>query len=101
VRAVCAVCTKSSLSRMVRARGDASGRCRAAADFRSEALDGRAGAAGEGGRLYARQYKVENNKYTINVETVMGSTSQGGDQAGRAVVVTTDIPGRLLLHWGL
>lgn len=86
---------------MVRARGDASGRCRAAADFRSEALDGRAGAAGEGGHLYARQYKVENNKYTINVETVMGSTSRGGDQAGRAVVVTTDIPGRLLLHWGL
>lgn len=89
------------LLNMDRTRFDALGRCRAAAEFRSEELDRQEGAAGEGARLYARQYKVENNKYTINVETVMASTSVGGEDSGRTVVVTTDIPGRLLLHWGL
>lgn len=89
-----------------RARSDEPRRCRAAAEFRSEELkserhDRDRGTAGQDARLYARQYKVENNKYTIKVETVMASKSPAGEDAGRTVVVTTDIPGRLLLHWGL
>ena len=56
--------------------------------------------------LYARQYQVENNKYTINVETALDSrdgsaSGKGEGEARRTVVVTTDIPGRLVLHWGL
>jgi len=52
---------------------------------------------GEQQVLYARHYEVGNNKYTIHVETVASVASASSD---RTVVVTTDIPGRLLLHWG-
>ena len=70
----------------------------------AEDLDARHGQEDAAGRssavLYARQYEVSNQKYSIHVETI-GETGDGSATGDRTVVVTTDIPGRLILHWGL
>lgn len=46
--------------------------------------------------IYRREYRVDNDKFTISVETLVVD-----DQSNRVVVVKTDLRGSLVLHWGL